>query len=227
MKYLTYTNYGCIDLCKNMIQSLIQNGGVSQEDIFVHCFDDKSLESLKHLPGAYMWKRISSDLEEYKNWSFDPGSEFCSIVSWKWKIIREFYQRNKEFIFCDSDIFFIKNPEEDLKSYSKNICIQCDHPGSTYCTGFIYLNESPETSSVINHCANNHMDDQIVLNNLVNSNQTLRDKIQLLEINKYANGHHYYKQGFDRSGCIMVHNNHMVGKETKVNRFKDEKKWLI
>ena len=226
MKYFTYTNIGCIDLCRNMIASL-QNQGVKTEDIYVHCMDRKSLDiMLAEGNQAYIWREMPEDLHEYQEWSFDPASSFSKIVSWKWKMIRHFYQQHKEFLFVDSDIVFKKNVEEDLRSYGKNICIQCDIPGSKYCTGFMYFKESPETAAIINACANNHMDDQLVFNKFVND-LNIESKIQLLDIHKYPNGHVFYKTTINKNAVYMIHNNHMIGKQNKIDSFVKYENWYI
>jgi hypothetical protein len=226
MKYLTYTNSGCIDLCRNMVTSLKQVG-VDAKNISIHCFDKISMKSLADLDcQLYTWKELSDDLTDYQEWSFDPSSSFSKIVSWKWKIIKNFYNNNKEFIFTDTDIVYKKNVENDLKSYGKNICIQCDTPGSLYCTGFMYFKESPEATTIINSCANNHMDDQIIFNRNVNE-LGLRDKICLLPQDKYPNGHVFYKTEIDKSNIAIIHNNHMLGKENKINMFKKYGNWFV
>lgn len=226
MKYFTYTNSGCIKLCLNMISSL-EKQGVKTEDIHVHCMDKNSLHIMKSAgKNAYMWRELPEDLHEYQEWSFDPSSSFSKIVSWKWKIIRNFYSNNPEFVFVDSDIVFKKNIEEDLRSYGKNICIQCDTPGSKYCTGFMYFKQSPEATAIINACANNHMDDQIVFNRFVNE-LNIESKIQLLDQAKYPNGHVYYKTNIDKTLAYIIHNNHMIGKQTKIDAFVKEGNWLL
>lgn len=226
MKYLTYTNTGCIDICRNMIASL-EKCGVDRQNVHIHCLDKNSLNILKQQNyNVYIWKELSSDLENYQEWSFDPSSQFSKIVSWKWKIIKNFYAKNKEFIFTDTDIFYIKNVEEDLKTYNKNICTQCDSPGSLYCTGFMYFKESLETDSIINSCANNHVDDQIIFNRFVYE-LNLKEKIQLLPLEKYPNGHIFYKTPIDKQNVMMIHNNHMLGIHNKVESFKNNGNWLV
>lgn len=226
MKYLTYTNFGCIDLCKNMIRSLTNCGVNTDVDVHVRCFDKESQIALIDfgVSNATLWRELGKELKEYQNWSFDPGSAFAKIVSWKWKIIREFYKEHKEIVFVDTDVVFVKHPEEDLRSYGKNICIQCDSPGSLYCTGFMYFKESPEADLIINACANNHCDDQIIFNRFVNE-LNLSSKIQLLSHEKYPNGHSYYKTNLDKSQALMIHNNHMLGKEAKIEKFEEIGRW--
>lgn len=226
MKYLTYTNSGCVDLCKNMIHSLCKTG-VAASQIYIHCFDDNSYSRLNDTGcNVYTWKKLSEDLQGYQTWSFDESSSFSEIVSWKWKIIRRFYQEHGEFVFTDTDIVYKKNVEDDLLSYGKNICIQCDRPGSLYCTGFMYFSKSDESTSIINSCANNHMDDQIIFNRMV-SDLNLSEKIQLLPIEKYPNGHVFYKTEINKENTHIIHNNHMIGLENKIAMFKQHGNWFI
>ena len=165
MKYLTYTNFGCVKICHNMILSLIKSG-INKSDIFVECFDKKSVEYFTDIACVRNTYTLDDSLSDYKNWSFDPTSEFSKIVSWKWKLLRRFWMEQKQFVFCDSDIVFLSNPEEDLNSYKKDFCIQCDVPGSLYCTGFMFFQNNETCNKITRSCANNHIDDQISLNNL-------------------------------------------------------------
>lgn len=231
MKYLTYTNDGCIDLCTNMIKSLLKVG-VKIENIYVHCFTENAKKVLSETfsgLNCYKWRDLDSEFHQYQDWSFDPASNFSQIVSWKWKIIKNFYKDHKEFCFVDTDIFFLQNPEADLKSYGKNICIQCDSPGTLYCTGFMYFSGPwSEVERIMNACANNHMDDQLIFNRMVGE-IGIADKIQLLDNTKYPNGWVAYKADppADLSKAIMVHNNHMLGREAKVQKFKENRMWLV
>ena len=66
MKYFTYTNIGCIDLCRNMIASL-EKQGVSTADIYVHCMDKKSLDAMTaEGKQAYIWREMPEDLHDYQ-----------------------------------------------------------------------------------------------------------------------------------------------------------------
>lgn len=227
MNYLTYTNKGCIDICRNMILSLSQNCDVdTKNNVHVHCFDQESIDALKDISKVYQNYSLTGDLKDYQNWSFDPSSKFCQIVSWKWKIIKKFYDNNDEFIFTDTDVFYIKNCESHLRSYNKNIIIQTDTPGSKYCTGFMYFRQSEESKKIINACAMNHADDQLLFNRFV-SELNLEKHIELLSSDLFPNGYYWYKTpNVDKSKAFLVHNNHMMGVQTKIDKFKENSMWL-
>lgn len=225
MKYFTYTNIGCAKMCHNMILSLFKVG-VNKSDIFVECFDQESLDYFKDIVNVRQTYKLDESLKEYKDWSFDNTSDFCKIVSWKWKLIRKFWLEHKEFVFSDSDIVFKSNVEENLKSYKKDFCIQCDSPGTLYCTGFMYFTDTSTCDDITRICGMNHTDDQLCLNNLMNYKKDMLSKVELLSTSLYPNGHFYYKNPtFDKSHALIIHNNHMLGLPVKIESFKKNGHW--
>jgi hypothetical protein len=210
-----------------MIKSLAMNCGVdTKKRVHIHCFDKESIDALQNVATVYQNYSLGDDLKEYQNWSFDPSSNFSKIVSWKWKIIKSFYDKNPEFIFTDTDIFFIKNTEDYLRSCNKNIVIQTDTPGSKYCTGFMYFKHSDESKKIVNACAMNHADDQLLFNRFVGELK-IESKIHLLSSDLFPNGYYWYKTDGDKSKAYLVHNNHMMGIETKISNFKNNNMWLL
>ena len=48
MKYVTYLNSGCIDICENMLISA-EKVGIKMDDFFVACLDEESFQKFSHL----------------------------------------------------------------------------------------------------------------------------------------------------------------------------------
>lgn len=234
MKYLTYTNVGCQEICENMIESLRAVHGFDDNkfEIHIEALDSDTYNTFGFArPTSWVMRNTykiteTPDLKQYQNWSFDPSSNFAKIVSWKWKLIKKFYDEHGEFIFVDSDIFFRRNPEKILRSYSKPFCIQSDLPGSRYCTGFMYFaGKNPTCDYITKVCANNHMDDQLILNKILNENTKILENVLILDPTLFPNGHVYYKTDIDKKIPYIVHNNHMVGLETKKETFLKHDMW--
>ena len=112
MKFLTFLNSGCIDICKNMLKSA-ENVGLDLNDFIIACIDANAYEQMKSYKGSYL--AFEHEITEYKNWSFDETSDFRKIVRYKWKIIKDNYIKHKELCFVDTDIVFLKNPLSFIK----------------------------------------------------------------------------------------------------------------
>ena len=221
MKYLTFLNSGCIDICKNMILSA-QHVGINVDDFYIACMDYESYLSLKNYKNCFLFG--DQKITEYQNWSFDPSSGFRQIVKNKWKLIKKVYENNKELCWVDTDIVFKKNIEE-LISNNNKILFQCDLPGSVICSGFMVFNNSDKCSQLIDECGSNEIeDDQILINNIALTKY--KDHIALLNQDYFPNGNVYYNQN-RKQQAFIIHNNHMVGIDLKIFRFKEEGNWFL
>lgn len=221
MKFLTFLNYGCIEICKNMIESA-RKVGISTTDFIIYCLDDASYSELKNNFSCVRYNvNISS---EYNDWTFDPNSEFRKIVRHKWKIIQDVHNKYKNLCWVDTDIVFIKNPVQIIEN-NKEILFQCDSPGSLLCSGFMVFNDSIECNDLIEECGNNEVeDDQILLNNIALNKY--KNNIAILNPELFPNGKIYYDYQLKKNAFI-VHNNHMIGIDTKIQKFKNEGLWFI
>ena len=221
MKFLTMTNSGCVDICKNMLKSA-ELVGLNLEDFIILCLDVKAYEDMKHYPNTMLTHE--QEHTEYQDWSFDANSNFRKIVKLKWKLIYEEYTNNKNLCWVDTDIVFKQNPLPFIENNDK-VLFQCDRPGSLICSGFMVFTKSEECCKMIEECGKNEEeDDQILINNIALKYSA---SCALLPMDIFPNGHIYYKAGIDKSKVVIVHNNHMVGITTKINAFKNEGLWYI
>jgi len=221
MKYITFLNSGCIDICKNMLISA-ENVGIDINDFYIACLDDNAYANMQKYKLAFLYK--NQEITNYQNWSFDKNSNFRKIVKLKWKLIKEIYKENKNLCWVDTDIVFKKNPTEILKNSSK-ILFQCDHPGSTICSGFMVFNDTVDCENLINECGNDEEeDDQLLINEIALKRYS--NSIAILNTELFPNGKIYYNYGIKKNAFI-VHNNHMIGIDTKIQKFKDEELWFI
>lgn len=220
MKFLTQLNSGCIDICKNMLKSA-EHVGLNKDDFIIACLDNNSYQSMKEYSTSFLYKE--QKYTEYQNWSFDSESNFRQIVKLKWKLISEIYKEHKTLCWVDTDIVFKQNPLNYIENNNK-ILFQCDRPGSLICSGFMIFNNTEACSKLIEECGKNEdEDDQILINTLA---VQYASDCALLPIDLFPNGHIYYAMNI-KNKAVIVHNNHMVGIETKINKFKEEGMWFI
>lgn len=221
MKFLTFLNSGCIDICKNMLISA-ENVGINSDDFIVACLDNNSYQELSNYKNAFLY--IDQPLVEYQDWTFDQNSGFRNIVKNKWSIIKQVYQEHKNLCWVDTDIVFLKNPLEFITD-DEDILFQSDDPGSTLCSGFMVFNGSKICEQLVNECGSNEdEDDQLNVNHV--ALQKYAEHVSILNPDLFPNGHVYYQQG-RKENAVIVHNNWMVGVETKIQKFKEEKLWYL
>ncbi len=222
MKYLTYLNSGCIDICKNLLISA-KNVGIN--DFYVACLDSNSFDVMQeYSENCFLY--TNQPITEYQNWTFDETSGFRKIVQHKWNIIKQVYQDHKDLCFVDSDIVFIKNPTHLIENHEKMVFQSDSYPkGSYICSGFMVFNDTPECNNLINDCAENHKeDDQLLVNRLVT--EKYWEHHEILNDSVFPNGYVYFDQG-RKSSAVIVHNNWIVGIENKINRFKQAGLWYV
>lgn len=223
MKFLTFLNYGCLDICLNMLKSA-ENVGIDIDNFIIACLDEDSYKSLilEGYKGAFLY--MKQNLKEYQNWTFNENSGFRNIVRHKWKIINEVHQKFPNLIWVDTDIVFKENPIEILTGHEE-VLFQSDSPGSTLCTGFIVFNETKECRRLVSECgADDTDDDQLIMNRIALGKYG--DNIAILSEDLFPNGHVYYQQG-KKEHAMIVHNNWMIGVGTKIEKFKEENLWYL
>ena len=221
MKFLTFLNSGCIDICKNMLISA-ENVGIDMDDFYIACLDLNAYESLKEYKNAFL--HIDQPITEYQDWTFDENSGFRNIVKNKWSIIQKIYQEHKNLCWVDTDIVFVENPIKYISGHEE-VLFQGDSPGSTLCSGFMIFNESKECKQMINDCAScEEQDDQLIINDIAINKYP--ENIAILNRDLFPNGYAYYTEG-KKKNAFIVHNNWMVGVDTKIEKFKEEKLWFL
>jgi len=223
MKYLTFTNFGCTELCHNMITSLMEMG-VPPGNILVATLDKESENTLADW-GVKVLPYTHQPIKHYANWTFDANSEFRQIVKHKWKIIQQVYETNKELVWVDTDIVFLKNIEEDIRQTDGDFLFQVDHPGMYVCTGFMVFRDNPTCQKIIDHCAScDDCDDQLVIQDVIKGPVDARPLSRF----KYPNGHFIHQEKMTNTDrAYIVHNNYMIGAETKANKFKEMGLWYL
>lgn len=223
MKFLTFLNSGCIDICLNMLKSA-ENVDIDINDFIIACMDIDAynLLSNKGYVGAYLY--LDQELKEYQNWTFDENSGFRNIVKHKWKIIKDIHQKYPNLMWVDTDIVFKENPV-DILSGHEEVLFQRDSPGSKLCTGFMVFNDTIECRKLIEECSlDSTADDQLIMNQIALSKYS--DHIALLSEDLFPNGYVYYYNE-KKENAMIVHNNWIVGVENKIKKFKEENLWFI
>ena len=197
-----------------------KRAGIASSEFIVYCLDDESYDDLKDSVPCVRYE--SNAPKTYQNWSFDSKSQFRQVVKYKWKIIKEVYKENKNLCWVDTDIVFLKDFRFLGNQFNGTSC-QSDLPGSLICSGFMIFSNTIQSEQLINECASlEGEDDQQAINRLYT-----KYNINILSLELFPNGNVYYQQNIKNKDAFIVHNNHMVGIETKIQHFKNEGLWHI
>lgn len=223
MKFLTFLNSGCLEICLNMLKSA-ENVGINKNNFIIACLDSNVYQKLIENEYTNSYLYVDQDILDYQNWTFDKNSGFRNIVKYKWKIIKDNYKNYKQLCWVDTDIVFLENPTEMLLNHQE-VLFQSDTPGSTLCSGFMVFNDTKECSDLIDMCCENDTeDDQLIVNQIALSK--FNNNIALLNEDLFPNGNVYYLQN-RKNNAMIVHNNWMVGVSEKINKFKEEGLWVV
>ena len=201
-----------------------ENVGINMDDFIIACMDEDAYKSLSQSGYKNSFLYMDNELKEYQNWTLNEDSGFRNIVKYKWKVIESTHKKYSNLIWVDTDIVFVENPVEILSNHEE-VLFQTDNPGYTICTGFMVFNHTKKCRELIEECASHDSaDDQIIMNQIALSKYN--DYIALLSEDLFPNGNVYYKQG-RKENAMIIHNNWMVGIETKMNKFKEEGYWYV
>lgn len=221
MKFVTFLNSGCIEICKNMLASA-KNVGLDTSEFYIACLDRITYDEFKQYKNCFLHKEIK--LKKYQNWSFDKNSGFREVVRNKWRVIQNIYEKDSRLCWVDVDIVFKSNPLQYISNDSK-VLFQGDDPGNILCSGFMVFNELQECRDMIGECASDlWADDQLIVNKI--ALEKYPHIIRVLDRDLFPNGYAYYSEN-RKEKAIIVHNNFMIGIDTKIAKFKTEGLWYL
>tara|TARA_R100001443_G_scaffold117202_1_gene140426 strand:- start:540 stop:1298 length:759 start_codon:yes stop_codon:yes gene_type:complete len=246
MKYITFTNKGSLDICKNMLLSA-RNVGI-EKDITVYTLDEFSNQELSEFECEL--KSFDSGIsEEYHSYG---TREFKSLMTTKIKIILNELESEDNFVYMDCDIVFKHNPEELMKiaddsvrgEYDINIFFSNDSlvfeshgEPNELCAGFMNIKNikgTKEFFTKIHELAtlsikNSNPDacDQIIMRTLLSQQMVPNFNYALYPCSFITNGHHYFSQRKTTGNECVIHCNFRMGTRDKINSMKDTDIWYL
>jgi hypothetical protein len=225
MKYLTYLNSGCKEICDNMLFSA-EKVGIKKEQFIIVAFDRPIHEYYENRGYSVELFRDVPE-ERYHNWTWDETSGFRNLIKNKWVLIKKYFESNKPLMWVDTDIVFLKNPEEHLSRITKPT-FQMDYPVKCACTGLMYFPDHEFSSEIIEKLGSqNKEDDQIVCNRFLETPE-MKDKFEYFDLNEFPNGGYFYDaKGTTVEKITMLHCNYIVGLENKITRLKQTGVWYL
>ena len=213
MKVITMSNEGGMELAKNLLTSIKKVGiPLSQVRLYV----------------------IKGEVNQQSVDFATP--DFNRLMRAKVEVILDAMETNKEVLWVDSDIVFLKNCIEDIRVRKGN-AEMCFQPSlsNPVCTGFFYVKSSPRTKNFLKGVIefmkqNPNIDDEQAINHTFHQFGLLAT---VLPYWNYPVGMAFFSHNggissaLEQSKVYIVHNNYIVGNENKVNRFKKNGLWNV
>lgn len=255
MDYVTFTNAGSLELCRNFLVSAI-NVGIDENNLIVYCLDKKTYDVLDSEFNCQLNMFGDEIEEEYSSYGTD---EFKIIMMKKLKIILEELKTKKSFIYSDSDIVFLKNPTDTIKeivniiSEDTNLnaifatdAIPPQDELKTICAGFVYIRNIEGTQELFEKAwevCDQHMKDpsrhetdpygdycdQQVIRSLLSVGAVPNFIYSTFHMELVKNGNQFFPDpGPGRSGNeFVVHANFRPGVERKIKDMKEQGVWFL
>jgi hypothetical protein len=244
MKYITFTNKGSLEICKNMLVSA-RNVGI-EKDITVYTLDEFSNNELSEFECELKSfdSGISGDYHSY------GSKEFKSLMTTK--IILEELETRNNFVYTDCDVVFKHNPEEVLKSaddiisqdYDINVFFANDSlvfeshgEPNEVCAGFMNIKNIKgtkeffakiyEVARITMNDSNPDSCDQIIMRNILVNNIIPDFNYAIYPLSFITNGHHYFSVKNTTGNECVVHCNFKMGTRDKINNMKEEGIWYL
>ena len=164
------------------------------------------------------------------------SKEYNNLVSTRPSHILRHLDQNKNVLYTDMDIVWLKNPLNHLEKCIDFVA-QIDNDswcGYTpyYCTGFMAFRPTSSSKRLVsrwNQILQQYPQlDQPVFNHVV---KELNTNIKHLGLNTrlFPNGKQFFElyNNDQKKDVVVVHNNYIIGKDKKIERFKREDLWRV
>jgi len=229
MKFLTYTNNGCTEMCKNLIASA-RLSGISDDDFIVACIDKLAFNDISKIHhNTYLF--VDQLLIEYHDYSQNLEDNFRDLMWIKLDIINENYNKYGEICYVDCDVIFKQDPRTFFNS--EKVLLQREFPHNAACAGFMVFNNDQNSKNFLTVILNNVEEfkskigtDQELINYLISNKIIPESNYEYLDKDKFLNGMCFH-DGRSLEDAVIVHNNCIIGINNKINRFKYCNLWYI
>lgn len=230
MKFITYTNLGCTEMCKNLLSSA-KNAGVDVDnDFIVACIDKSAFDSISEFhPNTYLF--VDQELTEYHDYSQNLEDNFRDLMWIKLDIIQENYEKFNEICYVDCDIIFKSDPRPFFST--EKVLLQREFPHNAACAGFMVFNNDQCSKDFLKTVLSNVEEfksrtgtDQELINHLISNKVIPESDYEYLDKDKFLNGMCFH-DGRSLEDAVIVHNNCIIGIDNKINRFKYCNLWFL
>jgi hypothetical protein len=214
-------------------------------DVESHNTVNKFLEENMNTVDNKSIEILLDDISYHNFYEFNSNG-FIRIVHKKLKIIHEKLLNSEILHYFDSDVVFLKNPEDIIKKeiLDNDVVFQQDAPVADHnnkyhnyvCAGNFSIKNTTNSLKFISEIINrlsDHKNDQEVLYEYLNSQvsnitEYKHCKLHTYDQTLFQNGCDAFKHGwYSNEDVISIHANHMIGKENKKNAIEKMGMWRI
>jgi len=184
--------------------------------------DQPTYGKYSSLPGIEVWKAQFEDLNERTSLNYDTV-QFKKLMSRRASHFLRVLDANPKTIFADIDTVWLRDPRPFFTG-NLNIWAQLDAE-NYYCAGFIAMIKSDTVMKFLKEwneeLVRNPQHNQPLFNKLIKRSDV---KHKALPRREFPSGKLYFEQK-KRDGVVVVHNNFIIGKDKKIQRFKEVGLW--
>jgi hypothetical protein len=238
--FISISNYGAIELTKNHLTTLRQNG-INNYTAYVT--DVESYDELNRLGFNSTIFNVDTDINIGKN-KMDFGNNDHNYMTYmRYHIIHKLLSQGKIVWYLDVDTVALIDLNIIYATLDNSYDIYFQNDVNMLCTGCMLIFPNNKTISLIDLIIknkNDKMNDQLLMNNILSSNPNIFNIFTLSECN-FPNGLLYFNELSDNpyfrqaqtffkksmEPVYFVHANYMIGIDTKIEALKQKNLWFI
>lgn len=240
--FISVSNYGAIELTKNHLESLKQNG---ISNYMAYVTDEESYEELTKLGfNSTIFHLDGSNIDIGKN-KMDFGNNDHNYMTYvRYYVISDLLKQGKIVWYLDIDTVALIDLNIIYNTFDKSLDLYFQNDINMLCTGCMLIfpnNKTITLMDAVTRNKNDKMNDQLIMNQLLINNPNLFNLRVLSECN-FPNGLLYFNElndsnmnfrqaqiDFKNSSepIYFVHANYMIGIDNKIDALKQKKLWFI
>lgn len=235
--FICISNYGAIELTKNHLTSLIQNG---IDNYMAYVTDNESYQELTSLGFN---ATLFDDITIGKNKMIFGNNDYNYMTYVRYYIINKLLQQGKIVWYLDVDTVALIDLNIIYSTLDKSLDIYFQNDINMLCTGCFLIFPNDKNIQLIN-CVisnqNNENNDQIIINQILQNNKNIFN-ISTFPKETFPNGLLYFSELSDNLNfkkhqtdfknstepVYLVHANFMVGIDVKIEALKSKHLWFI
>ena len=232
---LSSTNAAYLDFTHNWLASIRRIGGALPYTVIV-AEDEDAYENLLNVGDIHVVRAANiSTSKTLDFWS----PEYNKLVNKRPEHILNFLLQGYDILYSDVDTVWLENPFPYFEGDEHDLFVQIDPipPDGWICTGFMFFKCNNQTIDLVFRWMEfvtrptTKGSNQPAFNQIINDKRSQDLNIKNLDIDKFVSGKHYFNNKWRRENPdvkpVVLHNNFIVGHDTKVARFKLLKMWYI
>ena len=242
---LTTVTSSFIDFTENWLLSISRLGGIHPK-IYIIAEDQQTYDHFRATSLMSNINIISAPHFEANSSLLFDTNEYKNFVNKRPKYILDILDSGHDVLFCDVDIVWFHRPYRYLIDSDVDIYFLQDQgpPDETVlCAGFALYRATNATKQFMKRWIDEinsfkePRPDQIVLNRLLIKNKLLIEKpvpkvkFEVLDPDHFVSGRFYFNESWRKANPhvkpVVLHNNWIIGRDVKVERFKQIGKWFL